>query len=423
MRRVVFLLASAAAVVALAGWLAAMPGNVTLRLDGFVIETSSGLALLGGTILLLLLLFVLRVVLAVVNIPATFRRWRAQRRRTHGDAAVAEALVALAAADAPAARASARRARDLLGDTAQTLLLDAEANRMAGRDGEAAALYKRMESRPDAAFLGLRGQFRQALAREDWTEAAALARRADATRPGTVWLRDERMSLAVRIGDWSEAAKLAPSIVPRLGFATAAAESAVDPDRALALARRAWKDDRGFTPAALAYATRLRDAGREAKAQSVLAEAWAQSPHPALAEFALVPTGDKLARVAAATKLTAGAVGHSETHFLLARLALDAGLTGEARRHILAAQAGGLHQRRVWLLIADLEAAEHGTSEAGQRAQRDALHAAATAEPDPAWQCDTCNASHATWHPACPACQSAAGLRWGGRKWLALGSS
>jgi HemY protein len=422
MRRIVFLLASAAAVVGLAWWLAAMPGDVTLRLLGLTIETRSGLALLGAVILLLLLLFVLRLGLAVVNIPAAIRRWLARRRREKGDAAVAEALVALAAADVSAARGAARRARDLLGDTAQTLLLDAEANRMAGREGEAAALYKRMAARPDAAFLGLRGLFRQAMAREDWAEAAALARRADATRPGAGWLRDERMALAVRIGDWSEAAKLATTARPRLGFATAAAEASVDPDRALSLAKAAWKDDRGFTPAALAYATRLRQAGREAKALSVLGEAWTESPHPALAELALAPTTDKLARVAAATKLTIGAVQHPETHLLLARLTLDAGLTGEARRHIQAARAGGLHQRRVWLLIADLEAAEHGTTEAGQRAQRDALHAAATAEPDPAWQCDGCGASHVQWYPACPECQSV-GLRWGGRKRLALGSS
>ncbi len=423
MRRVVFLLASGAVVVGLAWWLAAMPGDVTLRMAGLTIETRTGLALLGAVVLLLVVLLVLRFGLALVNIPAAIRRWLARRRRERGDAAVAQALVALAAADIPAARGAASRARDLLGDTAQTLLLDAEANRMAGREGEAAALYHRMESRPDAAFLGLRGLFRQAMAREDWTEAAALARRADATRPGAGWLRDERMALAVRIGDWSEAAKLATTAQPRLGFATAAAEAVVDPDRALSLARRAWKDDRGFTPAALAYATRLRQAGREAKALSVLADAWADSPHPALADLALATTADKLARIAAATRLTIGAVQHPETHLLLARLTLDAGLTGEARRHLQAARAGGLHQRRVWLLVADLEAAEHGSTEAGQRAQRDALHAAATAEPDPAWQCDSCGAAHPHWHPACPECRSAAGLRWGGRKRLALGSA
>jgi len=422
MRRVLLLLATATATVALAWWLAGLPGDVTLRIGPLIIETRSGLAVLGGAILLILLLLVLRLILAILAIPARLSAWRAARRRTSGDAAVAEALVALAAADPQAARAAASRARACLGDTAQTLLLDAEANRLAGREAAAAALYTRMQARPDAAFLGLRGLFRQALAREDWTAAAALAQRADATRPGTAWLRDERLSLAVRIGDWPEAAKLAPAATTRIAFATAAAESTVDPDHALSLAKRAWKSDPGFPPAALAYAARLRAAGREAKAQQILTRSWTQSPHPALADLALLPTTDALARVAAATRLTEGAKQHPETHLLLARRTLDAGLIGEARRHLRAAQSAGLRQRRVYLLAADLEAVDQPNTEAGQRAQRDALHAAATAEADPAWHCDPCGTAHPAWHPACPACHAATGLRWGAPKYAAIAS-
>ncbi len=415
MRRVLFLLASGALAVGLAWWLAAMPGEVTLDVAGLVIETRSGLALLGGIVLLLLLLLALRLLLAVVNIPATFRAWRARRRRTHGDAAVADALTALAANDAAAARKAATRARTLLGDSAQTLLLTAEANRLAGRDADAAAVYRQMEARPESAFLGLRGLFRQALAREDWDDAARIAKRADAVRPGAFWLREERIALAVRIGDWSEASRLAPATAPRLAFATAAAAATVDPDRALSLAKRAWKEDRGFTPAALAYATRLRKAGREAKAQSVLAEAWKESPHPALADLALAPVTEPLARIAAATRFSAGAAQHAETHFLLARLTLAANLPGEARRHLLAARTAGMKQKRLFLLLAELEAAEPDPT-----AQRDALRAAASAEPDPAWHCATCGAVHPTWHPACPTCATPATLRWGGQPRLAL---
>ena len=420
MRRVLLLLGTATATVALAWWLAGLPDDVTLRIGPLIIETRSGLALLGGALLSILLLLALRLVLAILNIPTRLRAWHAAGRRASGDVAVAEALVALAAADPQTARAAAARARARLGDTAQTLLLDAEANRLAGREADAAALYKRMQARPDAAFLGLRGLFRQALARENWTEAAALADRAAAARPGTAWLRDERLSLAVRIGDWSAATKLAPTDTSRTAFAVAAVEATVDPDHALSLAKRAWKSGPGFPPAALAYAARLRAAGREAKAQQILSQSWSRFPHPALADLALRPTTDKLARVAAATRLTAGVAQHPETHFLLARLTLDAGLIGEARRHLLAAQSAGLRQRRVHLLAADLEAAEHPATEAGQRAQRDALHAAATAEPDPAWHCDSCGTAHLAWHPACPACHAAIGLRWGSRKHLAL---
>ena len=409
MRRILFLLFAGLVAVALAWWLAALPGQVTLDIAGLVLETRTGIAVLLGIVLLLLLVLVLRVLLLLVDLPARFRRWRQRRRRARGDAAVTTALVALAAADAPAARAAARRARDLLGDSAQTLLLDAEANRLAGRDGDAEAIYRRMESRPDSAFLGLRGLFRQALAREDWNEAATLAKRAEAAHPGARWLREERIALAVRRGDWAQAQRLADAEAPRLAFATAAALAA-PPAEAQALAKRAWKQDRGFAPAALAYAKALRAAGKEGRAQAVLAESWALAPNPALADLALAVVTDPLARVTAATRLAAGAAEHGESHFLLARTSLAAGLTGEARRHLQAARAAGLDQRRVWLLLAEVEAQERPDSEA---AQRDALRHAAASGPDPAWHCDSCGASPAEWHPACPACGAPATLRWG----------
>jgi HemY protein len=327
--------------------------------------------------------------------------------------------VALAAGEAPAARSAAGRAKNLLGETAQTLLLDAEANRLAGREAEAEAIYRRMAERPDAAFLGLRGLFRQAMAREDWAEAARLAKRAEAAHPGGAWLQDERLQLAVRSGDWSLAARISGAAAPRIAYATAAVESTADPAQAEALAKKAWRQDPGFAPAALAYATRLRAAGREKRAQSVLAEAWNAGQNPALADFALAPLTDPLARIAAANRLVGKTRETAESQFLLARLSLAAGLTGEARRHAMAARAAGMRQKRFFLLLADLEAAEHGESEAGQRAQRDALRQAAEAEPDPAWHCDSCGAAHGEWHPVCPACQTPGRLRWGARARLA----
>jgi HemY protein len=87
-------------------------------------------------------------------------------------------------------------------------------------------------------------------------------------------------------------------------------------------------------------------------------------------------------------------------------------LTGEARRHAEAARDAGLNQRRLWLLLADIEEADHGDSEAGRLAQRDALRRAASADPDPTWRCTVCHTQQPVWHPACPACATAGGLRW-----------
>jgi HemY protein len=93
-------------------------------------------------------------------------------------------------------------------------------------------------------------------------------------------------------------------------------------------------------------------------------------------------------------------------------MALDAGLTGEARHQVEAAQSEGLRQRRLCLLLAEIEEQERGTTEAGRLAQRDALRQAATAEPDPHWQCTNCRTDHAGWHSKCSACGGVGTIQW-----------
>jgi HemY protein len=140
--------------------------------------------------------------------------------------------------------------------------------------------------------------------------------------------------------------------------------------------------------------------------------AWKRQPHPDLAVFALAPEPDKLARAQAAKRLVAANPTHLESRILLAQVALDAGLTGEARHQIEAAHAEGLHQRRLCLLLAEIEEQERGSTEAGRLAQRDALRQAATADPDPHWQCTSCHTNHSTWHPKCETCGSVGSIEW-----------
>jgi HemY protein len=314
-------------------------------------------------------------------------------------------LLALAAGDTGDARREASRARRLLGDTPATLLLAAEAGRIAGRSDEAEAAFRTLADRSDAAFLGLRGLLRQAIERGDWTAAMTLARQAEAVQPGAAWLRRERARLAVRAGEWSDALALADADAPKAALATAAAQAMPDGVQGLRLARRAWQEDPSLAPAALEYAKRLRAAGRDARAQSVIRHSWSIAPHPELAEFALAPVTDPLARTQAAQRLTEANPTHAESRLVLARTALEAGLTGEARRHAEAAVAAGINQRRLWLLLAEIAEAEGGD-------QREALRRAATADPDPIWRCEACHTAHAAWHAACPDCFTVGSLRW-----------
>lgn len=405
MRRVIWLLIAFAAAVALAWWLAHLPGTVALSGFGYVIEAATPVALVGAALLLLALALVLRLLMALFRLPRAWRFWRRDRQRHSGDAAVSRALVALAAGEASAARRATQRARDALGDTPQTLLLAAESARLAGNRAEAEACYQRLVAHPDGAFLGLRGLFRLAVEREDWKEAADLARRAEALQPGGNWLRDARLRLATQTGDWSRARALAGPDLPEELVATAAAIAEADPQAAARLARQAFKANPTFPPAVIAHATALKREGHEARAEDIVLTAWRAAPHPDLAAFVLADAPDARARLHSATKLSNSNAESVETQYLLGRLSLDAGERREAAFHAERARALARPTQRIFLLLADIAAADG-------RDPAPLLQAAVTAAPDATWRCGQCGTAHRNWHLECPTCHSTARIAW-----------
>ena len=296
MRRILLVLLAAGVTVALAWGLAGLPGRVSAEIGDYSFAAPVSVVALGLLLLFALLYVLFRLLGALIRLPRTLRERQAARRRRAGDTALTRTLLALAAGETGDARREAGRARRLLGDTPATLLLAAEAGRIAGRTDEAEAAFRTLAERDDAAFLGLRGLLRQAIERQDWAEATALARRAETVEPGAAWLRRERARLAVRAGDWSEALALADADAPKAALATAAAQATSDAARGMRLGKLAWQDDPALAPAALAYATRLRAAGRENRALAAIRHTWAIAPQPDLAAFALAPVSDPLQR-------------------------------------------------------------------------------------------------------------------------------
>jgi len=411
--RLILAVLLAAAALVLTWQLALLPGTVAVDIGELSVEAPVPVAALGLLALFASLYLLLRGLGVLHRAPRTLRARKAARHRAQGDQAVTRALVALAAGDANAARREAAGARRLLGDTPQTLLLASEAGRLAGRMDETEGPLLALAARKDAAFLGLRGLLRDAMARQDWEAAADLARKAEAAHPGAAWLRTERAQLAVRNAAWGEALALTGDAGMKAALAAGAAGTESNSSRALDLARQAFEADPALAPAALAYATRLRAAGRERRVEAVLRQAWGRAPQQALAEFYLAPLDGALSRVQAAKRLVETNPVHAESHFLLARVSLAAGLTGEARHQVQEAHKAGMNERRLWSLLADIEEQDRGGSEEGRAAQRDALRKVAEATADAGWSCSACGTAHAAWRPACAGCGTAGALRWG----------
>jgi HemY protein len=412
MLKIILFVLAATVVVAGTWLLAGIPGHVVASIGAFTVETSTPVAILLLAAFVVAIVFFLRVIRGILRIPYAGENWRRHHRRTLGERAVTRVLVALAAGEQGAARKEARRARNLLGDTPQTLLLVAEAGRLSGREDESEEAFRALTKQKDARFLGLRGLLRQAVDRRDWPEALTIAKQAEAAHPGAIWLRQQRAELALQTENWAEALELIGADPRRSTYYVAAADSESDPSRAFSFARLAWKQDPLFPPAVLAYASRLRTTGHEKRAQSCIAEAWKHAPHPELATFALALEPSNLGRAQAAKRLVVGNPAHAESRLLLARVALDAGLTGESRRQVEIAESEGVRQRRLYLLLAEIEEQERGDTEVGRIAQRDALRRAATAETDPHWQCTNCHTDHVVWRPKCQACDSVGTLQW-----------
>ncbi len=405
MRRAIWLVVAGAIATAATWYLAGLPGTVVLRVARYTISAATPVALLATILLLLVLYGVARLVAVLFRLPTAWRNWRAGRNRAVGDLAVTRALVALAAGDGVAARREARRALRALGPTPHSLQLAAEAERLAGNEDAAAALFRQLAEHKDGGFLGLRGLFRQAMARQAWDEAAILLAQAEGKQPGRGWLRESRLRLAVHQENWAGAAALAEPGQAKTALMIAAAGAASNGNAALQLAKQAWAEDKSQAPAALAYAQALRGAGRERAALDAVRESWKAAPHPDLATFAVAPGIDAAARLKLFTLFVQGLPPHPEAQLALARLSFAAGSLGDATYHL---DACGLDDRRVGLLRADLARAR-GDGEAEKAALRDAASAPAA----PAWGCTACGAQTAAWQATCPSCHAAGTLRWG----------
>ncbi|WP_376089469.1 heme biosynthesis HemY N-terminal domain-containing protein [Roseomonas sp. CCTCC AB2023176] len=415
MWRAIWLLVLLVLGVAAALYFRNLGGSIEMQVGAVYVAVPLWLGLVGLVVLFAVIHYALVFWRWLRGMPARTRARRDIRNRERGDAAVTRALIALAAGTADGARQEIRRARNLLGDTPQTLLLTAEAERMAGRDEAANEAFKALARRDDSKFLGLRGLLRDAMARQDWPAAQRLAKEAEAAQPGATWLREERAALALRTRDWREALTLSPpGAGNRAALALAAAGQEGDAAKAAVLERQALEADPGFTPAAIAQYRRLMADGSPRRAKQVLANAWTSSPHPDLAEEAIRGETDPLARVKAAEALTTGNRTHPEARLLLAQTAMQAGLTGRARAELDALLASGAADRRAYLAMVDLEAMEQGTSAAGRAAEAKWLRAAAAAAPEPRWRCNACATDHAAWAPVCDHCNSVGRIAWTG---------
>ena len=384
----------AAVLLALAWWIGGLPGDVTAHTGGYIITTSTPAALLLLFLIALLFTIILRVFGGIVRAPGHAAAWRRRKSAAAGEVATQRGLVALAAGDAAAAKAEAARAHKYLGETPLTVLLRAEAARLAGDVAGAKAAFKTLAAHKEMRFLGHRGLLRASLAEADLAAARTHAGNAEAAYPGAAWTRGKRLELALHDRQFATALGLTREKHEVAALAVAAAAQATTPREALRFTQMAAKAVPDFPPAVAAAAQALRALDKPRAARKAVLAAWRTTPHPLLAAAWFTPEATPLERAQDAVMLAAANPGHAESEILLASTALAAGLTAEARRHAEAALAAGPDDGRA-------------------RGVLDALEDRPVTPPRIAWLCSSCQHATAEWAALCPACGKPGTLRWG----------
>lgn len=389
-------------------WLADRPGEVMIVWQGLRIETSVmvlGAAVVAAMVVVLILWAVLR---AVLRSPWMLRQHLHRRRGERAYDAISRGLIAIGAGDLDAARRHAAEARRMAPAEPLSLLLSAQHAQLSGDRAAADDAFRAMASRPDTKALGLHGLFIEAHRRGDHASAHALAEEAARENPALGWAGKAVLEKLCITGDWAGALALLETNKRALDADTyrrqravmltarAQAQEETDRDAAKASALEAVKLAPTFVPAAALAGRMLAEGGELRKAARVVHKAWEANPHPALAQvFSDLRFGDtardRLKRIEALVKK---APGHIESALAHARAALDAQEFAKARDALASYIAAPT--RRIALLMAELERAEHNDEGRAREWIARAVHAA----PDPIWTAEGHVSEH--WLPASP---------------------
>jgi HemY protein len=408
MIRVVFFLLVVGGLALGAAWLADRPGDVVVTWQGMRMETTVMRMVAVILVAMAVLAFIWTILRAIFTSPFIVRRHLYRRRGERAYAAISRGLIAVGAGDLVAARQHTAEAKRIAPAEPLALFLSAQSAQLAGDREAADVAFRTMASRADTKALGLHGLFVEARRRNDLVSAHAFAEEAARANPSLGWAGKAVLEFRCATGDWAGALALLEGSKRALNkenyrrqravmlTARALAAEEADRDNAKAFALEAAKLAPTFVPAAALAGRMLAEGGELRKATRVLEKAWRTNPHPDLAQvFSDLRFGDaardRLKRIEGLVKKIPG---HIEGALALARAAVDAQEFGKARAALAAHLAAPT--KRVALLMADLERAEHNDEGRAREWLSRALHAG----PDPAWTAE----GHVSdrWLPASP---------------------
>lgn len=394
-----------------AAWLADRPGSVTVDWQGYYAEIGVGPALIAIGVLVVLAMIAWTILRTILRTPDITSRFFQRRRKDKGYAALSKGLIALGSGDAKLARKLGLDAERMLSGEPAAQLLLAQTAQLSGSQDEARGRFERMMLDDETRLLGLHGLYIEATRHDEPIAARHYAEEAVKLSPGLAWAGKALLGYQATASDWEAAlqtlesnfnAKLIDKKTYRRHKAvlmTARAEELEqgEPDRARILSLEAHGLAPDLVPAAVIAGRLLTRRGDIRKASKVLESTWKKIPHPDIAEaYAHVRTGDSARdRMKRVHTLAGIRPNHAEGALAIARVAMEGQEFAEARKSLKKVLRSEPTQR-AFLMMAELEEAEHGD----RGRVREWLSRAVHAPRDYTWIAD--GVERETWAPVSP---------------------
>lgn len=422
-----------AVLAALTAAIAGVPGDIVATVGDRQIAMSVATALGLVALLVGLAIFAERIISFVMHGPGNVVNFWQSRREVRGYEALSRGLLAVASGDGQSARRYADKADKLLDQPAMTLLLAAQAAKLNGDEVASGKAFKAMLAAPETHGLALKGLYEHAMTSGDLDQARVHAARALDASPATPWAFEGKFAIEARQGNYEAAIEtldkgLGQGLVERTdarrrravvltGLAQSEAARIELPDgprdeedidandttsvqaiRAGALRHAIEARDLApdLVPAAALASRLVFEDGRARRAQKIIEDAWARSPHPELANvfLDLFPVEAAEQRLKRARALAGRNPDHVESHVLVARAAIAARRFDDAREQLIA-YAEPFPSRRICMLMAELS---EGMGDMG--ATREWLSRSVKAPADAQWVADGYRTT--SWAPVVP---------------------
>ena len=215
----VLLVAGLAALAAI--WLADHDGSVLIAIAGYEIRMR---AVVAAALLFVLFAAIYAFIRLILRGPAKLSAYLNARRARTAYHALSKGLIAAAAGESAEAEHISHQVEKLVGAQPLSLLLKAEAARIAGDQMREEAAYNAMLAHSETAFLGLRNLARLALARGSKDQALDYAERAHALKPKSASAAEVLFEVRVARGEWTQARALLDSAVQAKLFSVETAQ-------------------------------------------------------------------------------------------------------------------------------------------------------------------------------------------------------